>query len=179
MDNNSEILWFLAQLKPNSLNIARRNLAQQGFQTFMPMQKETKRSQNKFVPQMCPLFPGYLFVAFDVLQGSWRAVNSTYGVTRLVSFGKDPTPVPSDVISQLAQRYDDSGALRVPGSFAPGDQVKVTNGPFTDFLATVESLAPDQRVFVLLDLMGARTRVEIETQQIRPRNQAPGACPGA
>ena len=61
---------------------------------------------GKFFTQMRPLFPSYIFVALDILQGGWRAVNSTYGITRLVSLSKEPTPVPLDLVNQLMLRYD-------------------------------------------------------------------------
>lgn len=159
--------WFLAQLKPNSHSIAERNLARQGFRTFLPMQEATKRAHGKFITQMRPLFPGYLFVALDTLQGGWRAVNSTYGVTRLVSLGKEPTPVPLDLVSQLMLRCDREGKLLPPKLLKPGDQVMLTKGPFTDFAATIESIAPDRRVYVLMDLMGGQTRVAINAEHVR------------
>ena len=65
--------WFLAQLKPNCANIADRNLKRQGFKTFLPMEEETRQRNGKFVTSMQPLFPGYIFVAFDVARGFWRA----------------------------------------------------------------------------------------------------------
>ena len=58
--------WFLAQLKPNCANIADKNLKRQGFQTFLPMEEETRQRNGKFVTAMRPLFPGYIFVTFDV-----------------------------------------------------------------------------------------------------------------
>ena len=61
--------WFLAQLKPNCANIADKNLKRQGFQTFLPMEEETTQRNGKFVTAMRPLFPGYIFVAFDVARG--------------------------------------------------------------------------------------------------------------
>lgn len=90
--------WFLAQLKPNSVKIAERNLKRQGFRTFLPVEEVTKRAKSKFVTAEQPMFPGYIFVAFNVTKGGWRAINSTNGITRLVSFGKDPAPVPLDII---------------------------------------------------------------------------------
>jgi transcriptional antiterminator RfaH len=75
----------LAQFKPKCHRIAERNLERQGFQSFLPMQEETRRVRGKFTALMRPLFPGYLFVAFDKARGGWQAVNSTYGITRLVS----------------------------------------------------------------------------------------------
>ena len=50
--------WFLAQLKPNCANIADKNLKRQGFQTFLPMEEETRQRNGKFVTAMRPLFPG-------------------------------------------------------------------------------------------------------------------------
>ena len=58
--------WFLAQFKPNCANIADKNLKRQGFQTFLPMEEETRKRNGKFVTAMRPLFPGYIFVTFDV-----------------------------------------------------------------------------------------------------------------
>jgi len=159
--------WFLAQFKPNSHNIAERNLVRQGFRTFLPMQEETKRARGKFITQMRPLFPGYLFVALDMLRGGWRSVNSTYGITRLVSLGKEPTPVPLDLVSQLMLRCDREGKLLPPKLLKPGDEVMLTKGPFTDFVARIESIAPDRRVYVLMELMGAQTRVAVSAEHLR------------
>jgi len=159
--------WFLAQIKPNSHNIAERNLSRQGFRIFLPMQEETKRAQGKFTTQMRPLFPGYLFVALDLLRGGWRAVNSTYGITRIVSLGKEPTPVPLDLVSQLMLRCDREGKLLPPKLLKPGDEVTLTKGPFTNFVATIESIAPDKRIWVLMELMGAQTRVAVSADHLR------------
>jgi len=159
--------WFLAQLKPNCSQIADKNLLRQGFRTFLPMEEETRQRNGKFVIATRPLFPGYIFVAFDVARGLWRTVNSTYGITRLVSFGKEPAPVPLDLISQLMLRCDTSGKLLPPKLLKPGDQVTLTKGPFTNFVAEVEKIAPDQRVWVLMDIMGGQTRVAVQAEQLR------------
>ena len=159
--------WFLAQLKPNSGHIAERNLKRQGFQTFLPLEDATKQVRGRFINALRPLFPGYIFVAFDITKGHWRAINSTDGVTRLVSFGKDPAPVPSDVVGQLMLRCDGAGRLLPPKLLKPGDQVRLSTGPFADFVATVESIAADRRVWVLLEIMGGQTRVGVAVEQLR------------
>lgn len=159
--------WFLAQIKPNCATIANRNLRRQGFDTFLPMEEETRQRSGKFVTTKRPLFPGYIFVAFDANRGHWRSVNSTYGVTKLVSFGKDPAQVPHELVSELKQRCDESGALLPPQILNPGDQVTLTKGPFAHFVAEVEKIAPDQRVWVLMDVMGGQTRVAVGADQLR------------
>lgn len=159
--------WFLAQLKPNCANIADKNLKRQGFRTFLPLEEETRQRNGKFVTAMRPLFPGYIFVAFDVARGFWRTVNSTYGITRLVSFGKEPTAVPLDLVSQLMLRCDATGKLLPPKLLKPGDQVTLTKGPFANFVAEVEKIAPDRRVWVLMEIMGGQTRVAVGADQLR------------
>lgn len=165
--HNRRTSWFLAQLKPNCANIADKNLKRQGFRTFLPMEEETHQRNGKFVTAMRPLFPGYIFVAFDVSHGFWRTVNSTYGITRLVSFGKEPTAVPPDLVSQLTLRCDAKGKLLPSKPLKSGDQVTLTRGPFANFVAEVEQLAPDRRVWVLMEIMGAQTRVAVGADQLQ------------
>lgn len=159
--------WVLARFKPNSHSIAERNLARQGFRTFLPTQEESKRARDKFITQMRPLFPGYPFVALDLLQGGWRAVNSTYGITRLVSLGKEPTPVALDLVSQLMLRCDREGKLLPPKLLKPGDEVMLAKGPFTDFVAAIERIEPDRRVYVLMELKGSKRRMAVSAEHLR------------
>ena len=64
--------WYLAQMKPQSHQIAVRNLRRQGFEVFLPMQNVTGKARGRFVTRLQPFFPGYLFVAFDVSTGAQR-----------------------------------------------------------------------------------------------------------
>ncbi|MCH8466821.1 MAG: transcriptional activator RfaH [Roseinatronobacter sp.] len=159
--------WFLAQFKPNSHHIAQRNLLRQGFETFLPLQEETRRLRGRFLTQLRPLFPGYLFVSLSVAQGGWRVVNSTYGISRLVSLGQEPTAVPRDLIDQLRIRCDEEGRLLPPKQLQPGDEVILTKGPFTIFVATIARIAPDQRIWVLMELMGRQTRIAVDGDDLR------------
>ncbi|TVS02560.1 MAG: transcriptional activator RfaH [Rhodobacteraceae bacterium] len=160
--------WFLAQLKPNSHMIAQRNLARQGFEIFLPMQEVTRRAHGRFVTQLRPLFPGYIFVALNIAHGGWRAINATLGITRLVCLGNEPTPVPSAFVTELQMRCDSNGALQPQETYSKGDQVTLTKGPFAEIVATIESLEPDQRVYLLMDIMGMQTRVAVDAAHLRP-----------
>lgn len=167
IDHISSTPWFAAQLKPNSHQIAQRNLVRQGFEVFLPLEEETRRAHGRFITRLRPLFPGYIFVALDRAAGGWRAVNSTYGITRLVSLGSEPTPVPPSLIDALRRRCDEAGKLLPPDAFRVGDQVVVARGPFTDFVATIESIDRDQRIYLLMEMMGAQTRVSVHADNLR------------
>ena len=159
--------WYLAQVKPNSQRIARENLDRQGFATFLPGLEVTRRAQGRFRVTTQPLFPGYLFVALDPAQGRWRAVNSTIGVARLVSFGAKPAEVPRDLVAALMAQCDANELLTGTPGPRPGDTVEITAGPFAEFVAEVQNIDSERRVWVLLDLMGRSTRVALREQDIR------------
>ena len=78
--------WFILQYKPNSYKIAEKNLTRQGFETFFPINKITSHTISRFKNINQPLFPGYMFISFDIARSGWHKINNTYGVTRLITF---------------------------------------------------------------------------------------------
>jgi transcriptional antiterminator RfaH len=109
-----------------------------------------------------------MFISIDPSLGQWRPVNSTYGVTRIVSIGQEPAAVPLEIVSELMLRCDPSGRMLPPKMLQPGDRVRITTGPFADFVAEVERIAPDRRVWVLMELMGGQTRVAVSPASLGP-----------
>ncbi len=73
--------WFLAQLKPNSTQIADRNLKRQGFETFLPLLRETRRTGARFTHALKPLFGGYIFFAVTPEGPRWDKVRSTHSAS--------------------------------------------------------------------------------------------------
>ncbi len=159
--------WYLAQVKPNCSQIARRNLERQGFTTFAPFEEETRQRGGKSLLTRLPLFPGYLFVSLDPETSPWRKINSTLGIARLVAFGTRPAPVPQTVIEDLMLRCDADGRLTAPAPLNPGDQVRIKHGPFSSFVAQVERIEPNRRVWVLIDIMGGEKHVAIPQADLR------------
>jgi transcriptional antiterminator RfaH len=159
--------WYLIQFKPNSHLLAERNLHRQGFETFLPMQKITRRKTSRFVSDLKPLFPGYMFVSVNSDLAPWRTINSTIGVSKLVSFEGKPKPLPLQLISGLMLRCDVSGTLLPPKSLSEGDSVEMLTGPFANFIATVDTIDPEQRIWVLMDFMGQKTRMQISADELQ------------
>lgn len=159
--------WFVAQLKPNSETIAKRNLLRQGIHIFAPFEELTLRKANKLINTYKTLFPGYLFVSFDPEVIRWRTVNSTTGVCRLVSLAEDkPAQVPLDLIVGLMRRCDPSGKLLPSRFLRGGDLVRIINGPFAEFIGTVEHAGSNERVWILLDILGKNTRVGLRSEDL-------------
>lgn len=160
--------WYAAQLKPNGLAIAERNLARQGIESFCPWQIETARRSQHLHNIRQPLFPGYIFVRVDPRAGLWRKLRNTRGLTRLVQTDpRAPTPLPDALIEGLRQRCDADGQLAALPDLAPGDCVRVISGPFAEFVARIERITPDARIRVLFDLMQRKVAVELDPAQLR------------
>ena len=159
--------WHLIQFKPNSHRLAERNLHRQGFETFLPMQKITHRKVSRFVSDLRPLFPGYMFVSVNPELAPWRSIHSTIGVSKLVSFEGKPKPLPLQLISGLMLRCDASGTLLPPKSLNEGDSVEMVTGPFASFIAKVDTIDPEQRIWVLTDFMGHKTRMQVTADQLQ------------
>lgn len=162
-----ERTWTLAQLKPNCAAIAERNLHRQGFAVFLPLEEATRRKNGRFVTVRQPLFPGYVFVGHDAASGRWRAINATQGIARLVRFGDAPAEVPIELISDLRARIGEDGTTPELDPFTKGDRVRLATGPFAGFLAEIAEVAPDRRVWLLIDLLGARTRMQVAPEHLR------------
>lgn len=159
--------WYLLQLKPNAHQVALRNLQRQGFHTFLPLQEVTLRRADRFIEKRRPLFPGYMFVGFDPDAAPWRKINSTLGVAKLVSFSEQPRAVPDDLIAGLMQRCDSDGVIRAPEQLEIGDSVQLLSGAFANFIARIEHIDEDQRVWMLIDIMGQTTRLSARHDQLK------------
>ena len=157
--------WLVAQIKPKSHDLAFRNLERQGFETFMPKIKVTKKIENKFINKEVFVFPGYAFIGVD-LQGSyWTKINSTYGVSKLLSFNNKPSEVPLDFMVALKKRFQDNFNPIIDENLKRGDIIKFNNGPFANLVANIESIDAKQRIYVLLEVMGGHRKLEINLKE--------------
>lgn len=160
--------WFVAQTQVHAEAKAANNLLRQGFEIYLPRYLKRRRHARKVDTVAAPLFSRYLFVNVDVATQRWRAIQSTFGVSRLVMNGDEPAAVSLDVIGALRAREDDKGFVKLERRplFAPGDKVRVLSGAFIDNLGLFEGLADRDRVAILLDLLGRKVRVMLDADLV-------------
>ena len=160
--------WFLVQLKPNGFDRAVINLERQGVKTFMPLVSRRVRSGKGYIQKKLPLFPGYLFIAVDTDKVPWRSINSTYGVSKTVTFGAQaPQHLPEQFVSGLKVRCDEGNCLLPPSDLKIGEQVKIVSGPFADCVATVETMPSETRLGILFDYLGGKIPAKIDIEKIQ------------
>ena len=160
--------WFVIQLKPNSHHQAKKNLTRQGFDTFLPLHEITLRKASRFVKSTKPLFPGYMFVSFNKAENKWQKIKNTYGVSRLITINSSLKSIPTTFIDGLMKRYDSSGKLIPIVEMKKGDKVEILEGPFANFIATVEKYESEQRIWILMDLMGRKTKLQTPSNALQP-----------
>jgi transcriptional antiterminator RfaH len=160
--------WYVVQTRVNAEARAASNLTRQGFDVYLPRYLKRRSHARKIDKIAVPLFPRYLFVRIDIATQRWRSVQSTFGVSHLVCNGSDPTPVPQEVLGLLKAREDESGCVRLDrrSKFALGAKVRVLAGIFADNLGLVDGLTDRDRIAILLDLLGRKVRVSIDSDMI-------------
>ena len=159
--------WFLVQFKPNHHIIAEQNLKKQNYRTFLPLEEKVLTRYRKRIAVKTPLFPGYLFVNFSLTYDKWSTINSTFGVSKLLSQNNIPQIIPQKIMHGLINRCDENGNLLPPKNMKKGDEVMVINSAFSKFISTIDQIDSKNRIWVLMNILGRETRVEITPKQIQ------------
>jgi transcriptional antiterminator RfaH len=156
--------WYVAQTHVHAESKATFHLGRQGFEVYLPRYLKQRRHARRIDTVAAPLFPRYLFVAVDMATQRWLSIRSTIGITRLVTNGDVPAVVPEAIIEGLQHREDTNGLVQLERRprFAPGDKIRVLNGAFCDTLGLFEGIRDQERVAILLDLLGRKVRVVLD-----------------
>jgi transcriptional antiterminator RfaH len=166
-DRRHKLAWFAAQLRPQGLKRAVDHLHRQKFETFAPELESTVIRAGVRRQIRKPLFPGYLFVSFDPAIAKWTAINSTRGVARLILDRPDrPTPLPPSFMAEIMARYDKAGHLLPPPNLNVGDTVRVLTGSFAEIVTKIEALPDQERIGVLIELMGRKVKTSLARCQV-------------
>ena len=142
------------------------------FQVVVPVEEEVdiKDGQRRIVERK--IFPGYVLVRMLLNDETWSTVRNTPGVTGFVGTGGEsgdrvrPTPLrPEDVDRILRRMEAEEPTIRV--SFRKGQNVRIVDGPFTDFHGVVDEIDVDRgKVRLLVNFFGRETPVELDFLQV-------------
>jgi len=148
------------------------NMEEKIFEVVIPMEEVPElNKQGKRVMGQKKMFPGYLLVRCWMDDDSWYVIRNTPGVTGFVGQGAKPSPLPRrDVESFLLVKPESEEApkrAKPRHEFEVGETVRVKEGPFADFSATISEINADQlKLKVLVNIFGRETSVEMEFSQV-------------
>lgn len=125
---------------------------------------EVKNGQRRTVTKK--ILPGYILVQMTMNDQSWAIVRNTPGVTGFVSGGSKPVPLREEEVGQIMKQME-AEAPRVKVGFRQGQSIRVIDGPFIDFIGTVDEIDAEKgKVKVLLSLFGRETPVKLDFLQV-------------
>ncbi len=171
--------WYIVQTYSGYENKVKTNLDQRIlsmdmndriFQVVIPIEEEIEIHQGQRKTVQKKMFPGYVFVQMVMSDDSWHVVRNTPGVTGFAgSTAEDrskPTPLDDEEVGRILRQMQTSQP-RVNIGFKVGESVRVTDGPFADFLGTVDEINLDKgKVRVLVTMFGRETAIEMDFLQV-------------
>lgn len=159
--------WIVVTSQPRREDWARENIEKQGAVAYVP-----KVAHPSNPNKTTPLFPRYMFVDIEPVDGQWVFLTGTFGVSGVILRGDEPAPIRAIEIDAIRSREDEFGLVKLPSApevtnpFARGERLRVAEGPFLGSWGICEGMSSEQRVYVLLNMLGRRTRVELDVDQV-------------
>lgn len=173
--------WYIVHTYSGQEDLVKRNLdlriqsldmQDRIFEVLVPTEDEVIFKDGKRRSEKRKLFPGYILVQMTMDDESWYAVRNTPGVTGFVSsedeYDKRPKPVPlEDKQVEDILRQVEAGPTRIKIGLARGETVRITEGPFMDFIGAVNDVDEAKgKVRVLVSFFGRETPVELDFLQV-------------
>jgi len=161
--------WYAVYTKPRQETLAEKNLERQRYEVYFPRLKRTRRYRRRWTEVIEPLFPRYLFAYLREGQDNFAPIRSTYGVVDIVRFGGVPRPVPEGLIEALQAHEDQTQKVHLDSwKWRPGMQVEILEGPFAGLKGIFAAERAEDRVVILLQLLGRTNRVTFPRDNVVP-----------
>ncbi len=136
------------------------------FEVIIPNEDEieVKDGQRRTVARK--VFPGYVLVQMKMTPDSWDVVRNTPGVTGFVGTGSKPVPLEEEEVKKILRQME-AETPRIKVGFTQGQKVRITDGPFADFVGIVDEINLQKgKVKVLVSFFGRETPVELDFLQV-------------
>ena len=142
------------------------NMGDKIFRIEVPQKTVTQMKGGKKQEREEKIFPGYVLVEMIMDEDSWYVVRHTSGVTKFVGSAKKPIPASDSAIKKIINRST-STQQKIELDVKAGDKVRITSGPFADFVADIIEVYPDKsKIRANVSIFGRETPVELEYKQI-------------
>lgn len=140
------------------------------FRILVPVEEETEIKNGQKKSAIKKVFPGYVLAEMVMTDDSWYVVRNTPGVTGFVGStgaGSKPTPLLPEEIDGILRQMGMKEQKKLEVDFSLKDKVKVKEGPFADFVGSIEEIDPEkQKLKVHVNMFGRETPVELEFDQV-------------
>src|SRR4051812_36625026 len=137
-------------------------------QLLIPTEEVVELRNGKKVTSKRMLYPGYVLVEMEMNDELWHAVKATPRVTGFVGGGNSPVPLSADEVNSILYRQASSAERPRPKlNFEKNENVRIIDGPFTNFSGKVDEVNPERNTLrVLVTIFGRATPVELDFLQV-------------
>jgi len=137
-------------------------------EVLIPMEEVVEMRNGKKVTSKRMLYPGYVLLQMEMDEDLWHAIKDTPRVTGFVGGGNNPVPLTADEVNSVLYRQAKSAERPRPKlNFQKGEQVRINEGPFTNFSGKVDEVNPERDTLrVLVTIFGRATPVELDFLQV-------------
>jgi transcription termination/antitermination protein NusG len=137
-------------------------------QVFIPTEVVSEVKSGKKRISERKFFPGYVLVEMELTDESWYLIKNTPGVTGFISSGDKPTPLLNEEVKNILKQSEEKKEKPMPKvTFNQGENVRIKEGPFTNFNGIIEELNPARgKLKVSVMIFGRSTPVELEYWQV-------------
>ena len=148
--------------------IATSTYAEKFGEVLVPTEEVVELVKGKRKTSARKFYPGYILVRMEMDDETWHIVNSTAKVTGFLGGRSTPTPLTDEEADQILNRMEAGKTKPQPKYFfESGDEIRVIDGPFTNFNGTVEEVNPEKgKIKVLVSIFGRATPVELDFVQV-------------
>ena len=167
--------WFVVHTYSGYEERVKKNLEQRikfmdsgdaVFEVVIPTEQEIEVRNGQRHTVRKKVLPGYVLVQMNMSDQSWNMVRNTPGVTGFVGSGNKPVPLREDEVGQILKQMTDE-APKVKVGFRKGQAIRVSDGPFIDFVGVVDEINMEKgKIKVLLSLFGRETPVQLDFLQV-------------
>ncbi|MEW6447872.1 MAG: transcription termination/antitermination protein NusG [Bacillota bacterium] len=146
--------------------IASMNMEDKIFRIVVPEEDEVEIKDGKKRISKRKIFPGYVLVEMDMTDESWYVVRNTPGVTGFVGSGNKPVPL-TEPEAELILKQAQGEIPRVRIDLTPGEKIRVTSGPFQNFIGVIEEINTEKaKLKVMISMFGRETPIELDYSQV-------------
>jgi len=147
-------------------NIQKKGLGNKIAQILIPTEKIVELKGGKKREASKKFYPGYLLIKMEMDNDMWRFVRSTPRVSGFVG-GKQPVPLQDEEVEVIIQHIERGTAVQPKSQFEKGDNVRITDGPFTSFKGFVDKVEIEHgKLWVMVTIFGRQTPVELNFSQV-------------
>ena len=138
-------------------------------EVLVPTEEVVELVKGKRRTSSRKFYPGYILIKMFLDDETWHIVNDTAKVSGFLGGRERPTPISDEEADQIINRMKAGKEKPQPKYFfEAGDEIRVIDGPFTNFNGTVEEVNPEKgKIKVFVSIFGRSTPVELEFVQVQ------------